>query len=72
MFLEETLERMQNHSNNLFHKQRSLSAQNKPHEHIKKKLRDLNSGIEEVYEKANSAWNTVREEAKELQSNALS
>lgn len=64
MFLEETLTRMQTHSDHLFKKQRALARQNKPFKHIKNKLADINKGVQEVSDKANNAWKTVAKEGR--------
>jgi hypothetical protein len=64
MFLEETLEKMQGHSDYLFKKVKRLERLGKPTKELKEKLKDINKGIEEVFTKANNVWKQVKEETK--------
>lgn len=62
LFLEETLENMQNHSNNLYKTIKRFNKEGKNTFHLRKKLKDLNTGIEEVHEKCNTIWQDIKGE----------
>ncbi len=64
LFLEETLEKMLNHSDYLFKKIKRLERLKKPTGDLREKLKDLNVGATEVYEKANTIWKQIKLEGK--------
>jgi hypothetical protein len=63
IFLEETLEKLQNHSDSLYKKLKRLERnKNTPKEtleEIRTKLKSVNDGVWEVYNKANILWRSL-------------
>lgn len=59
LYLEETLEKMQSHSDFIFKKIKRLERQNKPTKGLKKKLSSINKGIVEVCDKADVLWKLI-------------
>lgn len=62
LFLEETLANMQNHSDNLFKTIKRLESQGKHTGKLRGKLKDINKGIREVYEKCEIIWDDIKKE----------
>jgi uncharacterized protein YoxC len=71
-YLEVTLEKMQKHSNVLYHKIKRLKYKNPKKVNIKKleeNLKDINRGIEEVFEKCDVLWKKIAVQYKEEKTN---
>lgn len=58
-FLEETLENMQRHSNFLNNKVKKLERNGKKPRALKRKLKSVNKGVNEVFEKADILWKDI-------------
>ena len=63
-FLEETLENMQNYSDFLYQKIKRLERQGKKPRALRRKLKSVNNGIAEVFDKADILWKDIASNEK--------
>lgn len=60
MSLEHTLGKMQSYSNYLYGRMKYMQSKGQDVTQIKRKLKDVNNGIYEVFNKAHDAWTKLR------------
>lgn len=63
-YLEETLQRMINYRGHLYKKLKRLKKQNKDVRELKRKLKSVSRGVDEVHGKCCSIWEKVREQER--------
>ena len=61
MYLEDTLQNMQSYSDFLFRKVKRLERQGKKPRELRRKLKDTNDGVHEVFGKADNIWKQIKE-----------
>ena len=65
-WMEETLQNMTRHQGFLYKKLKRLKKQKKDVRELKRKLKSVSKGVDEVHEKCCSIWNKVSEQEREL------